>query len=211
MDSVTILLHLLVATSLCHNQQVESLSQFLATIDPFFVPNRFPSTVPLQSNMPISTKHAFTLQVELAPSQDFGMTHAGARRFIPITGGTFQGDSIRGKILPGGGDWNVVRDDGVVEVYAKYTICTDDGTMILVTNMGWGRASQTQMQAVFGDDPASASLGSDAGASWYTKTSPRFEVARGSKYEWLAKAVFVGDLKPPTKPNAVTIEVYEVL
>lgn len=165
--------------------------------------------------MPLTTRHAFTLHVSLAPAQDFGHTHAGRRRFIPITGGTIQGPLLTGMILAGGGDWNVVRDDGVVEVFAKYTIQADDDdqTLIVVTNTGWGRASQAQMDSVFQDaDPSAASLGEDKqGNRWYTKTCARFEVARGSAYEWLGKSVFVGDLRPPTEANKVVIDVYEVM
>lgn len=158
--------------------------------------------------MPFETKHVFTLHVDLTVPHDFGSTINGDSRFIPIVGGTFSGPNINGTILPGGGDWNTVRSDGVVHVYAKYSLKTDDGVMIQITNEGFGRSSKEQMKGVFGDNPSSASLGS--GVEWYTKTNPKFEVALG-KYDWLTKAVFVGDLLPPERPNHVKIMVYEIL
>lgn len=165
--------------------------------------------------MPQELKHVFTLRVDLAPPLDFGNTSSGDRRFIPITGGVVEdarnsSGQIVGKILAVGGDWNAVRPDGVVHVLAKYAIQMDDGTLVNVTNEGYGRASQATMATVFGDDPASASL-VDEGRDWYTKTWPRFEVAAGSRHEWLNKSCFVGSLLPPQRPNYVVIEVYELL
>jgi hypothetical protein len=52
----------------------------------------------------------------------------------------------------------------------------------------------------------------NGGADWYTRTSPRFEVDVGNKkYGWLAKSMFLGNLKPPQRPGYVEIDVYEVL
>lgn len=171
-------------------------------------------------------EYAFTLHVDLAPPQSFGTTHAGQRRFIPITGGTFSGPRLSGTILPGGGDWNAVRPDGVVHVFAKYTIRVDspsgttngeEETLISVTNEGYGRASQETMQVVFGENPAAAHTASGQGEEgertkeWYTRTWPRFEVAGNSPHAWLNRSCFLGDLLPPEVPNHVKIDVYEVL
>lgn len=159
--------------------------------------------------MPLTTEYVFTLHVDLALPIDYGSTFAGDRRFIPIVGGRVEGPRLSGYILPGGGDWNAVRADGVVHVLAKYTIKTDDGISIYIHNEGYGRSSQAEMKDVFGDDPATASM-RNGGADWYTKTFPRFEVADGP-HVWLTKSCFLGDLLPPDRPNHVKIAVYEVL
>jgi hypothetical protein len=39
-------------------------------------------------------------------------------------------------VIPGGADWQVVRDDGVGELVARYSIRTGDGTEITVVNRG---------------------------------------------------------------------------
>jgi len=154
-------------------------------------------------------KYAFTLNVDLSTPLNFGTTFNGDRRLIPIAGGTFEGPSIKGEILSGGGDWNAVRADGVVHVLAKYTLQTDDGYLIYITNEGYGRASQSDMETVFGDNPSAASLKNE-GLDWYTITSPRFEVAEGP-HTWLTKAYFIGDLLPPDRKNHVKVEIYEVV
>ena len=144
----------------------------------------------------------FTLYVELDPPITVGRTAHGTRRIIPITGGTFTGPAASGVILPGGADWNLVRDDGVTHLWARYTIRTDDGATIMITNEGWG----TQ------DDETMARIFSGAGAEttdWYCRTNPRFEAGE-PRYAWLNHTVFVGDLRPPTRGDQVVIDVYRV-
>lgn len=152
-------------------------------------------------------KYAFTINVELAPAIDFGATFSGDRRFIAITGGSVDGPRLTGKVLSGGGDWNAVRPDGVVHVFAKYSIQASDGTPISITIEGFGRASQSSIKAIFDGDGASASEG---GKTWCTKTWPRFEVAPG-KWDWLNTSCFIGDLQPPASADRVVIKIYEII
>ncbi|KAK5447985.1 hypothetical protein LTS15_009484 [Exophiala xenobiotica] len=161
--------------------------------------------------MELKSEYAFTLYVKLAEPIDFGNTFNGDRRLIPIVGGHFEGPKLKGEILPGGGDWNAVRTDGVVHVYAKYSLRTHDGVPIVITNEGYGRSTQEQMKAVFaGDAPSTPQDIEMARKHWYTKTWPRFEVQHG-QHDWLNKSCFVGDLILPMEPNAVQIDVYELL
>jgi hypothetical protein len=46
-----------------------------------------------------------TLQVAVAAPQKIGVVPHGTRATAPITSGTFEGPRLRGKVLPGGGDW----------------------------------------------------------------------------------------------------------
>ncbi|PSK58627.1 hypothetical protein B9Z65_6642 [Elsinoe australis] len=158
---------------------------------------------------PLAIEYAFTLHVDLAEAIDFGTSAEGDKRFIGITGGHFKGPKANGTILAGGGDWNTVREDGVVHLLAKYSIRTDDGTIISVTNEGYGRASRATMKAVFANDFDHAARLSE-GQEWYTKTWPRFVVEDG-KYSWLRQACFVGNLRRPDRPSHVKIDVFELV
>ena len=40
---------------------------------------------------------------------DLGDVGKGGRRIVPIVGGDFSGPKMRGKVLPGGADWQVIR------------------------------------------------------------------------------------------------------
>ena len=77
-----------------------------------------------------------TLRLNTAPTQDIGATPLGARVTFPITGGSFEGDRLRGKVLPGGDDWTVKRSDGVVELDLRITLQTDDGALVYMTFEG---------------------------------------------------------------------------
>lgn len=153
--------------------------------------------------MSLRTQFAFRLDVDLDPPIDIGNTYAGERRVIALTGGTFAGPQIRGRILPGGADWNVVRPDGVVHAWARYTIETDDGVPIMVTNEGLQQGPADTMQRILSGQPFDK-------RQWYARTRPVFEVHH-PKYDWLNRFVFVGDLLPPTDPKKVSIEIHQVL
>ncbi|KAJ5633379.1 hypothetical protein N7490_009718 [Penicillium lividum] len=141
---------------------------------------------------------AFTLHVDLSPALEFGDTPCGSRRFIPITGGTVEGPKLKATILPGGGDWNVLREDGITHLFAKYTIQSSDGVPISVTNEGWIRKFRKTEAAEKVPE-----------TGWYAKTNPRFEVQEGA-HGWLNRTVFVGELRKPDIQNHVVIDVYSV-
>ena len=55
----------------------------------------------------------YTLTAELGAPTTIGDTPHGQRLIVPVNGGTFEGPRLKGKVLPGGGDWLLVRPDGV--------------------------------------------------------------------------------------------------
>ena len=112
--------------------------------------------------------------VTLAPAVHPGPTPYGERNLIPITGGTFSGPKIKGKVLPGGWDWQLKTSNGCLRIEASYMIQTDDGAVIHVDNRGklCGNASS-------------------AGRSF---TTPVFEAPLG-KYDWLNAGAYVGTLE----------------
>ena len=75
-------------------------------------------------------------EIEVADPQRLGRSHWGDRRIVNVTGGRFSGPEIRGVVLPGGADWQVVHDDGMTSVEARYTLETDDGALIYVISRG---------------------------------------------------------------------------
>ncbi len=70
------------------------------------------------------------LAVKISAPQLLGPVLTGERRIIPIIGGRFEGQRLRGKILPGGADWQIVTADGTTLLEARYTLRTDDGALI---------------------------------------------------------------------------------
>ena len=149
------------------------------------------STAPGATTEP-TLEFAFEENVTLAKGIPVGKTAMGTRFIIPITGGTFEGPKIKGTIMPGGWDWQLVRADGCTHIKADYMIKTDDGAIINVVNPG----------SVCRDEN---------GKPIPLRTVPIFEPPLG-KYEWLGKNTFVGTLVPSGESGkpAVKIRFYQV-
>ena len=56
----------------------------------------------------MTSRPLMTLQVLVAPPQRLGAVSHGTRAIAPITG-AFEGPRLRGKVLPGGADWTLLR------------------------------------------------------------------------------------------------------
>ena len=61
----------------------------------------------------------------------------GRRRIVPLTGGTFTGPDLSGKLLPGASaDWQIVLADGTALGDIRYTLQTDRGELLYVQSRG---------------------------------------------------------------------------
>ena len=54
----------------------------------------------------------------------------------PIASGQFQGPRLRGRVLPGGGDWTLLRRDDVLELDLRVTLETEDRALIHMRSFG---------------------------------------------------------------------------
>jgi hypothetical protein len=72
--------------------------------------------------------------VDVGLPVDVGTTPEGHRRIVPITGGTFDGPHVTGKVLPGGADYQILRSRELTELDARYALETDAGQRIYVHN-----------------------------------------------------------------------------
>jgi hypothetical protein len=133
---------------------------------------------------PICTEYAFTARVAVAAVRLVGVDPEGLRRYVPITGGSVDGPLLNGEVLPGGGDSQLVRADGVCELEARYRIRTVDGVEVGVLNRGLRHGPAHVMARLAQGQQVSA-------AEYYSRTTPRFEAPIGSSYEWLNKTVFI--------------------
>ena len=79
----------------------------------------------------------FRLEATLGEPLDLGDTARGHRRIVPLTGGTFAGPELNGKLLPGASaDWQIVLPDGTTLGDIRYTLQTDAGALIYVESRG---------------------------------------------------------------------------
>lgn len=125
----------------------------------------------------------FTLQdtIEIGPSP------LGNRRIINITGGEFAGPRLKGKVMPGGADRQLIRKDGVRLLNALYELQTDDGAIITVNNR------------VLIDSPPN---GPQYAFSHIDITAPE------GPHDWLNRRMFVGTLHSLRPKPMVLIRVF---
>lgn len=106
------------------------------------------------------------------------------RRIGNIPGGDFEGERLRGTVLSGGTDWQIVRGDGAVELDGRIVLQADDGALIAMTYAGL-RHGPPEVMARLGRgeivDPA----------NYYFRIVPRFTTSE-RRYAWLNRIVAVG-------------------
>ena len=123
------------------------------------------------------------LKVDVGESVTMGPGPLGERRIIAINGGSFEGPKLRGTILPGGNDWQIVRTDGVLDVDARYALRTDAGDAIRVVSQGY-RHGPPEVLAALG-------RGEDvAPDQYYFRAVLRFETG-APDFAWLNKTIAI--------------------
>jgi len=125
------------------------------------------------------------IRAEIGEPLELGENLGYKRRIIPITGGDFHGPEMRGTVLPGGADWQIVQPDHVALLHALYTLRTDAGELISVENRGFrhGRADLASRIAAGDRVPPS---------EYYFMTAPGFETA-AERLQWLTRTIFIAD------------------
>ncbi len=143
---------------------------------------------------------AFTINVQVGPPTELGQVPRGRRRIIPILGGTFEGPNIRGKVVPGGADWQIVRADGFAELDTRYMLQTDAGQLIYIQNAGIRHAPPDVTKKLLAGEPVDPS-------QVYFKTVPTFETSV-PELQWLTRSIFIGTGE--RHPAEVVIRVWKV-
>jgi len=129
----------------------------------------------------MNSRPLMLLRLATSATEEIGSTPHGKLSIFPVTGGSFEGDRLRGQVLDGGGDWVITKADGTIELDLRVTLETDDGALIHMTFTG------------VRDD-----------ASHYLRTLPRFETAT-PKYAFLNRllAVGIGEIRPEGPVHAI--------
>lgn len=148
--------------------------------------------------MSVPAEFVFEVEARVDTPLVVGPTSHGLRRVIPILGGTVRGPRLTGTILPGGADWQFVRPDGVLSLEARYTVRTDDGALISVTNRGMRHGPPEIIDRITRGEPVPA-------GSYYFRTFPEFEAPIGP-LDWLNKALFIGLAE--RRPGAAIVRVH---
>ena len=151
--------------------------------------------------MTLALRPLFDVQVDLAEVLSLGRTPLGERRIINITGGSFAGERLSGRVLPGGADWQIIRADGAADLDARYTLESATGALIQVRSQGLRHGPPEVLARLAAGEPVDPSR-------YYFRTVLRFETGAG-ELDWLNRVVAVA--RGARLPRAVQLNVFEVL
>jgi Protein of unknown function (DUF3237) len=151
--------------------------------------------------MLLSQQPIFTVEADLEPLLNLGQTPYGERRIIGIAGGRVLGEKLTGRILPGGADWQFIRNDGAADIQARYTIEAQGGAHILVDSVGLRHGPPEVIARLARGDKVDPAL-------YYFRTVMRFETG-DEKLGWLNRILALA--RGRREAMRVLLDVYEVL
>jgi Protein of unknown function (DUF3237) len=148
-----------------------------------------------------SLTRVYRLEATVGEALELGEIAEGRRRIVPLTGGTFTGPELNGKLLPGSSaDWQIVLPDGTALGDIRYTLQTNDGDLLYVQSRGVRHGSPEVLERL--------ARGEDVDATEYTfRTSTQIETAAPA-LDWLNKGVFIS--VGARQPDRVIYETYLV-
>jgi len=149
----------------------------------------------------LNSRPLFRIKADVAEPQVTADGPYGVRRFIPVTGGTFEGDRLRGVLLPGGADAQMIRADGHAELDVRVALQTDDGAIIYMKGLG--------LRAATPEVAARMAAGENVDRSeYYFREAMQFEAPPGA-YAWMNAILAVG--VGERTPDQVLLDVFEIL
>lgn len=141
--------------------------------------------------MKLETRMLMALQL-LAdpPPAPLIKTPSGDRLIMPIKGGDFYGERLKGIVRPNGADWILNRPDGTTVLDVRITLETSDNQLIYCQYRGLRHGKKEALEAIERGEPVDTS-------DYYMRTSLQFETG-SEKYYWMNNiiAVTTGDRKP---------------
>ncbi|MGD1058761.1 MAG: muconolactone Delta-isomerase family protein [Solirubrobacteraceae bacterium] len=128
--------------------------------------------------------HVYRLEATLGQPLDLGEVTQGHRRIVALTGGTFTGPKISGKLVPGASaDWQVLLPDGTALGDIRYTLQTEGGDLLYVQSRSVRHGSAEVLGRL--------ARGEGVDASEYTfRAATQIETA-APELDWLNKGTFI--------------------
>jgi hypothetical protein len=117
--------------------------------------------------------------------REIGNGPLGRRVYAGVTGGTVEGDRIKGGLAAVGGDWLIIAPDGFGQIDVIIQILTNDGAAIHVSYKGLLQLTPA-VQALLGGGDQPTDYGDQ-----YFFTALRMETG-DERYAWVNQTVFVG-------------------
>ena len=158
---------------------------------------QYTASIPALPLPGVSVQQSGAFTIDTQPAVSFG---AGATLYLSdglglearvdtvdveaeITGGRFEGERLRGRILSGGSDWQSLRADGTTTLNVRLVMETDDGALIGMTYLGMRHGPKEVMDRIARGENVSPS-------EYYMRATQYYETA-SEKYGWLNRIVSV--------------------
>ncbi len=140
------------------------------------------------------------LEVKVAAPILFGAVPGGQRRIVPILGGRIAGPRLNGEVLEGGADTQLIRDDGLTQLVARYALRLEDGALVHVVNRGLRHAAPEDMAKLLRGEAVPPER-------VYFRCTPAFETSAPA-HAWLHRAIFLG--LGERRPDSVRVRIFAV-
>lgn len=147
-------------------------------------------------------EHLFAYTATLrAPPEAVGPVPEGIRATFYVTGGELTGPKLRGRVLPVGADWGLMRRDGVFELDVRTSFETADGAIVYAQYRGLGDLGADGYERfAAGQLPPKMPL----------RTLPVLRTAH-PEYQWLHRRLCVGIGEADLERFTVSYDVYAVI
>jgi hypothetical protein len=141
------------------------------------------------------------LSVQVAAPLEVGAVGTGVRRVVPITGGTCKARDWNARVVAGGADFQLIVNERLMRLEARYVLETDSGDRIFVRNDAVRTAPPSVMARLLRGEPVEP-------AEVYFRCAPRFE-ASAPALAWMMQRVFLGT--GLRRPSEVVMRFFEVM
>lgn len=150
----------------------------------------------------IQTRPLFELHLQVPHIVDLGPTPNGHRRIATVAGGSFTGERLSGTVENApGGDWLLLRPDGVLVLDVRLTLRTHDDALIFMNYRGLRHGPAEVMARLNAGEAVDPAL-------YYFRMTPIFETS-DHRYAWLNGIVCVGTGR--REASGPIYQVHEVL
>jgi hypothetical protein len=146
----------------------------------------------------VALEYICTYWATLAPPEIVGAVPEGVRANFYVTAGEVSGPKMRGKLRTVGGDWLLLRSDGVGVLDVRATMELDDGALIYTTYNGVvDLGPDGYQQFLKGNLPPRPEL----------RIAPRYHTSHPD-YLWLNRLQCVGVGALDVAQSKVTYDIY---
>jgi hypothetical protein len=150
---------------------------------------------------PITLEWLMDAEVQVSRPVQIGEIPTGFHQGVPIGSGIFAGPRLRGTVIPGATDWQLIQPDGIARLDVSGAMLTDDNVSIRVSSKGMRHGPPDVMARLNAGETV-------APDQYYMRAVARFEAPIGP-YDWLNKALFVS--WGERYADKVVIHYYQVL